>query len=162
MSDVPADHDHHPHHGGGRVKWFPLVLCLGMVAFTVFVVALGQATGVGTYKTGASRFAVLGTVDVDRLADGTIEVRMSSTKDVVASYSPGRQQFLAGALRSLNRMRGAPADAAGRTYDVLRVGGGAVFLEDVETGDRISLNAFNRATSIALATSVAAANGGEQ
>lgn len=157
MSDAPMQDRHN-----GGIRWVPLSMSVGLVLFTLAVVAYGQLTGVGTLKTGANQIHNVGTVWIERANDGTIVVIDNATKDLLASYPPTGEQFIAGALRSLNRMRGAPADAADRTYHVLRIGAVSVMLEDTETGDRISLNAFNRAAADALANTVAAVNGGTQ
>jgi len=163
MSDTEATAHGHGHHvHGTSVKWVPLTMAVGMVLFTLCVVTFANLTGKGVVHTGANEIVVAGHVQVARDAEGTIHVLDASTKEVVASYPQSREQFLAGALRSLERMRPAVEEST-RTFAVLRIGNGRlVFLEDIETGDLISLNAFNRAKSQALASQVAALNGGEK
>lgn len=161
MSDVPVHHQDH-HTGGTRILWFPLLASIALVIFTLTVVAYGQLTGHGVIKTGANQISELGQITVFQKADGTIEVVAPATKEVLASYPPSSQQFMAGALRSLERMSGQGAGETGRRYSVVQVGNAMVFLTDEQTGDKVSLNAFNRAESVALADKVAAANGGNQ
>lgn len=158
MSDVPA-HDHRPDTG---FRWIPLSLSVGLVFFALVVVSYHQLTDHETVPLGADRKDTVGTVVIDREADGTIIVIESSTNSVVAAYPPSREQFLSGAVRSLDRMHGGPGAALGRSYHVMRVGVSTVLLEDTNSGAWISLNAFNRSASLSLAEQVLATNGGKQ
>lgn len=168
MSDTGASHHHHHHHHGHghvhgtEVKWVPLLMAASLVVFTLATVTFANLTGHGVMRTGAGASVTVGHVAIARDGEGAIHVLDASTKEVVASYPPAREQFLAGALRSLERMRGPAEEESTRIFAVLRIGGGSVFLEDIETGDRISLNAFNRVQSLALASGVAAHNGGRK
>lgn len=162
MSDTEATAHGHGHGHGTSVKRLPLMMAVGMVLFTLAVVTFANLTGKGVVHTGANEIVTAGHVQFARDAEGAIHVLDAATKEVVASYPQSREQFLAGALRSLERMRPA-MDESTRTFAVLRIGNGRlVFLEDIKTGDLISLNAFNRAKSQALASRVAALNGGQQ
>lgn len=164
MSDTSVNHDHHGHGHvhGTEVKWLPLMAAAMLIVMTLLAVTFANVTGHGVLHTGANQIVVTGHVQVARDDDGTIHVLDAATKEVVASYPRSREQFLAGALRSLARMRGPAVEESSRTLAVLRIGSGSVFLEDTKTGDRISLNAFNRAQSLALAEQVAALNGGQK
>ncbi|MBO6551244.1 MAG: hypothetical protein JJ926_10875 [Roseitalea sp.] len=160
MSGIPASD--HRHQLGTAVKWVPLLMGAGLVAFTLISVTFANLTGHGVVHTGANAIVDTGHVMVRRDVSGTIHVVDPATDTTIASYPKARDQFLAGALRSLQRMRGPASEESTRTFAVLRIGSGSVFLEDTKTGDRISLNAFNRAESLALAERVAAHNGGQK
>lgn len=160
MSGIPASDHRHQH--GTAVKWVPLLMAAGLVVFTLLSVTFANLTGHGVVHTGANAIVDTGHVAIRRDASGTIHVVDPATDTIIASYPRTREQFLAGALRSLQRMRGPASEESTRTFAVLRIGSGSVFLEDVGTGDRISLNAFNRAESMALAERVAAHNGGRK
>lgn len=166
MSETQATARHHTSHRGhahgSGVRRVPLAMAASLVVFTLAVVAFAKLTGAGVVHTGANRIVTAGHVAIARDGEGAIHVLDASTRRVVASYPPTGEQFLAGALRSLERMRGPAGEEGTRTFAVLRIGGGSVFLEDIETGDRISLNAFNRVQSLALASRVAAHNGGRK
>lgn len=158
MSDVPVHHD----HDAPGIRWVPLGLSVGLVVVMLSLVAIHQWRDTEPTAVGVERIDHVGTVVVDRSADGTIRVHDAATNAVLAAYGPAPNQFMAGALRSLDRMLGGQGASLGRELDVLRVGVGIVLLEDARTGDRISLNAFNRSASLALAEQVAQTNGGTQ
>jgi putative photosynthetic complex assembly protein len=160
MSGIPASDHQHQH--GTAVRWLPLLMAAGLVAFTLLSVTFAKVTGHGVVRTGANAIVDTGHIAIRRDASGTIHVVDPATDTIIASYPRTREQFLAGALRSLERMRGPASEESTRTFAVLRIGSGSVFLEDVGTGDRISLNAFNRAESMTLAERVAAHNGGRK
>ena len=158
MTDVSV----HDHHQEPRIRWVPLMLSVGLVLLSLTVVAVHQLRDTEPTAIGVERITNVGTVIIDRTDDGTFVVRDAAAQIVLASYAPAPNQFMAGALRSLDRMLGGPGASLGRELNVLRVGVGVVLLEDARTGDRISLNAFNRSASLALAEQVAQTNGGRQ
>lgn len=156
MSDVPAfDHQQEP-----RIRWIPLMMSVGLVLVSLTIVAVHQLRDTEPTAIGVERIDNVGTVIIDRTDDGTFVIRDAAAQTVLASYAPAPNQFMAGALRSLDRMLGGPGASLGRELHILRVGVGIVLLEDAQTGDRISLNAFNRSASLGLAEQVAQSNGG--
>ncbi|MEL6201153.1 MAG: hypothetical protein AAFR39_02205 [Pseudomonadota bacterium] len=137
-----------------RISKTSILMVVALVVLSILLVAYARVTGNGTLKTGGADITQIGLLAFERVGDGfqLVGKRVQFDTDQTA--------FAQGAIRSLERMNGGPLPE-GTTFKVLQVRGGLVFLERVENGDRISLDAFSRAKAQSLASILVANGSGE-
>ncbi|MEN0002028.1 MAG: hypothetical protein AAF940_14195 [Pseudomonadota bacterium] len=136
-----------------RISKASIMMVAALIVFSLLIVTFARVTGQGTLKTGGPDIVQLGTLAYTPAGDG-----FALNGDGV-SFSQGETAFAQGAIRSLERMNGGPLPE-GTAFTVLQLRGGLVFLERVETGDRISLDAFSRAKAQAIAAALKANGSG--
>ena len=137
-----------------RISKTSILMVVALVVFTLMVVTYARVPGNGTFKTGGADITQLGVLAYEPSSEGFQLVGET------VLFDTDQTAFAQGAIRSLERMNGGPLPEE-TTFKVLQVRGGLVFLERVETGDRISLDAFSRAKAQALATTLIASGSGE-
>ncbi|MEO1703547.1 MAG: hypothetical protein AAFR71_15995 [Pseudomonadota bacterium] len=137
-----------------RISKTSVLMVVALVVFSLLVVTYARVTGNGTFKTGGADITQLGVLAYEPAPNGfhLVGERVLFDTDQTA--------FAQGAIRSLERMNGGPLPAETK-FNLLQVRGGLVFLERVESGDRISLDAFSRAKAQALANALIANGSGE-
>ena len=148
--------------GERAVRWVPLAGSLALVCFALVAVAAGRLMSDRVPPVGVSPFTTLGAVSAVVGEDGAITLADPANGAVLVTYPAGPDQFVAGALRSLSRLAGQPYGPGTRTVEVIELRSGLVFLRDPVNGEKISLDAFNRAKAKDLARRVEAANGGSK
>lgn len=147
--------------GERPVRWVPLAGALALVCFALVAVTAGRLTSDRVPPVGAKPYTTLGAVSAVTGNDGTITMTDPASGAVLATYPAGPDQFVAGALRSLSRLAGQTYGPGTRAVEVIELRSGLVFLRDPANGEKISLDAFNRAKAKDLARRVAALNGGK-
>lgn len=138
-------------------KALPLVFAGGLAVFTLGAVAFSQWTGAGQLHSSVQDSRIAGQVRVALGEDNALSILAWPDGTPVGHYEPGPNQFGAGALRSLSRITGAELMPV-RDLQIVWYRGGAVFLRDVETGEQISLNAFDRAEALRIVERLDALN----
>lgn len=121
-----------------------IVMVAALVVFSLLIVAYARVTENGVVKTGGEDL-----VQIGALAYTATEQGFELHGEQVL-FEADETSYAQGAIRSLERMNGGPLPAH-TSFNVLQMRGGLVFLERVETGDRISLDAFSRAKTQAFA-----------
>lgn len=133
-------------HDGISTKAIAVVFSL-VAAVTVMVMAI-VATGNGVERDTVHGFRTIASVKIDRTDGGALAVRgQANPAMAMLVYPPGPNQYLAGALRSINRMNGVDADHLSSGYEIRGAGRSIVFLRDADSGNEINLNAFGEAAT---------------
>lgn len=137
-----------------REQPFPRGALLGagaLIATALLAVASGRLLGVGVVETPAPLPAASRELRFEDRADGAVVVRDASDGAVVAVLPPGQDGFIRGVLRGIARERRSHHVGAAPPLLVLRSATGELFLDDPQTGRRISLDAFGPTNSGAFA-----------
>ena len=124
----------------------PLAFAFGVAALTLLVVAGARLSGFSPQQA-APEAQVLQSrmLRFETTPAGEIKVVDSETGAVIANA--GREGFIPGVLRGLNRMRQtAEADIA-HAWRLDRLGNGQVMLTDTATGVSLDLNAYGHANA---------------
>ncbi|MEO0542374.1 MAG: hypothetical protein AAFY99_01040 [Pseudomonadota bacterium] len=137
-----------------RISKTSILMVVALVVFSLMVVTYARVTGNGTFKTGGADIKQIGTLSYAPAGEGFELVG----DDIL--FDSDQTAFAQGAIRSLERMNGGPL-LADTQFRVLQVRGGLVFLERVDSGDRISLDAFSRAKAQQIARALIANGSGE-
>ncbi|MEM0900861.1 MAG: photosynthetic complex assembly protein PuhC [Pseudomonadota bacterium] len=132
----------------------PLIACMCLVCAVTVAVFITVATGNGVQRDSAHGFRESARVLIERSADGTLHVHHAGEQREIMSFAFGPNQFLAGALRSINRMNGLPGDHLSSSYAIVRAGTSIAFLRDLETGNEVNLNAFGQLVTTQFVTAV--------
>jgi putative photosynthetic complex assembly protein len=128
-------HDLHPPRG--------LLMAVGaLVLFTVLGVGATQVLGGGHVTDWRAISAESRALTFEDGADGGIIVRDPATGAHVQSWEPETGGFVRTAMRSLALERRQMAIGAGPAFVLHRTGNGKLIMEDPQTGEWVSLDAF--------------------
>lgn len=124
----------------------PLAIAFGMAALTFILVAGARLSGFTPHQPVAEaeiiesrllRFVATQT--------GEIEVVDAETGKIIANA--GREGFIPGVLRGLNRMRRTAEADLSHAWRLDSLGNGQLMLTDTATGVSLDLNAYGRANA---------------
>ncbi|MBC8048649.1 MAG: hypothetical protein H7X92_00690 [Chitinophagales bacterium] len=134
----------------------PLYAALGLLAFTILVVAAARLGGVEpTFKTDAE---VVQTREI-RLKDlpgGGISVQDATTGSTIDEIPPGANGFIRTAMRSIARQRRLHKVGSEPPVRLVALSDGSVMLEDPSTDVRINLRAFGEGNARSIAYLISA------
>jgi putative photosynthetic complex assembly protein len=139
---------------------FPRGALLGataLVGLTLLGVGSGRLFGVGVVATPEPAPAASRELRFEDRDDGAVLVRDGGDDGVIAVLEPGQEGFIRGVLRGLARERRSHHVGPEPPFLLLRSSTGELFLEDPQTGRRISLDAFGPTNSGAFARLLEAA-----
>lgn len=133
---TPAhSHDLHPPRG--------LLMAIGaLLLFTVIGVGATQLAGAGHVTNWRAMSAESLPLVFEDGADGSIVVREPGTGDVLRTWAPETGGFVRTAMRSLALKRRQMGIGSGPPFVLHRTGNGNLIIEDPQTSEWVSLDAF--------------------
>ena len=137
-----------------RDQPFPRGALLGagaLLALALISVGVGRQLGVGVIATPEPAPVASRELRFEDRDDGAVVVRDAGDDAVIAVLEPGNEGFIRGVLRGLARERRSHNVGPQPPFVLLRSATDELFLEDPQTGRRISLSAFGPTNSGAFA-----------
>jgi putative photosynthetic complex assembly protein len=126
-------------------KPFPrgaLIASAALLGLVLLAAASGRISGVGVVNTPEPVVTESRELLFFDRSDGAVVVMDGSNDRLVAILESGTNGFIRGVLRGLARERKSMAIGPQSPFELLRSSSGELFLNDPQTGRRISLNAF--------------------
>lgn len=122
----------------------------GLVVFSVIAVGAAQLLGYEDEVQPAGQVVEQRALRFSDGAAGLVEVTDATNDDVVASISPGTENFIRGVIRSFARERRSLDIEPELPFLLARHADGRLTIEDPTTGRQIELQAFGHTNALAF------------
>jgi putative photosynthetic complex assembly protein len=131
-------------HDGDAIPRVLLIAGAGMIVLTLLATAVARLTEVGTLRVAPVTYVESKDLALEKLVDGTVLLREVARPGIVHVVPPtGNDGFVRVALQSLMRDRDMAGIAASdKPFRLMRQDGGRLWLEDLATNRRLTLEAF--------------------
>jgi putative photosynthetic complex assembly protein len=113
-----------------------------LLGVVLLAAAWGRISGVGVVNTPEPVVAESRELLFFDRDDGAVVVMDGGNERLVAILESGTNGFIRGVLRGMARERKSMAIGPESPFELVRTGSGELFLNDPQTGRRISLSAF--------------------
>lgn len=140
MTDAPAPNPAHQHdlHPPRAL----LMACGALILFALIGTGLTRLSGVGHVTDWRALSVASMPLVFEDGADGSVIVRDPSTGDLVRNWAPETGGFVRTAMRSLALQRRQMGIGSGPAFVLHRTQNDKLIIEDPETGEWVSLDAF--------------------
>ena len=140
------DHAHEP-----PLPRLVLRAVMGLILFSFVAVVIGQVTQRGLVMTGEAQAIETRRLTFESLQTGELAIRDAESERMVALLPQGKDGFILGVLRGLNRSRAVTRTSGPEVYVLTRWDDGRLSLTDPLTEERIDVNGFGRDNLAAFA-----------
>jgi putative photosynthetic complex assembly protein len=140
------DHAHEP-----PLPRLVLRAAIGLILFSIVAVVIGQMTERGLVMTAPAAMVEERSLTFEKLPTGELAIRDGEDERMVALLPEGKDGFILGVLRGLNRTRAVTRTSGPEVYVLTRWDDGRLSLTDPLTDERIDVNGFGRDNLAAFA-----------